>query len=157
MVITPFRRPFSRISRLQAFADQGVTLAYPSRSWSGVRDDDGMVVMAIREGEVQASFDGFRCLLWSPVIEGATQWVDRPVKNERLQHCRLAALHGGAEGFLVGGSSAEVDRGSVLTLRVEKIRGEYWALWGTVASTPGLDFLPALPAHARYEPVGLAA
>jgi hypothetical protein len=156
-MVFPFRRPFSRISRAQAFAEQGVTLTYPSRSWSGVRDDDGMVVMAIREGEVQSSFDGFRCLLWSPVIEGATQWVDRPIKHERLQHCRLAILHGGAEGFLVGGGAAEVDRGSVLSLRVEKLRGEYWALWGTMACTPGLERFPAHPGHARYEPVGLAA
>ena len=40
-----------RISRIEAFAAQGVTLAYPSRSWSGVREDDGAVVIAMREGE----------------------------------------------------------------------------------------------------------
>jgi hypothetical protein len=155
------RRP-RRISRLQAFSDQGVTLKYPSRSWSGLRFEDGAVVIALRESEVEASFDGFRCLLWAPVIEGATEWVDRPVKDERLQHCRLALVHGGADGLLVGGSSAEVDRGSVVTLRVEKLRGEYWAFWGSIACTPGAERLPAYPGHAPLshgyrEPVALAA
>src|SRR4051812_23648200 len=85
MTSLPKLRP-SRISRIEAFAEQGVSLAFPPRSWSGVREDDGGVVIAIREGEVQSAFDGFRCLLWSPVIEGATQWVDRPIKEERLNH-----------------------------------------------------------------------
>src|SRR4051812_36227179 len=79
----------SRISRIEAFAEQGVSLAYPPRSWSGVREDDGGVVIAIRDGEIHAAVDGLRCLLWSPVIEGATEWVDRPMKEERLSHCRL--------------------------------------------------------------------
>ena len=76
-----------KVSRVQAFAGQGVSLRFPARSWSGVREDDGAVVIAIREGEVQSAFDGFRCLLWAPVIEGATEWIDRPAKAERLQHC----------------------------------------------------------------------
>src|ERR1041384_8606134 len=99
----------SRISRIEAFEEQGVALAYPRRSWSGVRDSDGAVVIAMREGEIQASFDGFRCLLWSPVIDGATEWVDRPIKGERLGHCRLAAVLGGAEGLVVRGPAAEVE------------------------------------------------
>lgn len=126
-----------RISREQAFADVGVSLAYPPRSWSGVREEDGAVVFAIREGEIQAAFDGFRCLLWSPVIEGATEWVDRPIKQERLGHCRLAVTYGGAEGLLVSGAAAQVLRGTVLSLRVEKLRAEYWAFWGSAACVSG--------------------
>ncbi len=135
-----------RISREQAFAAQGVTLYYPARSWSGVREEDGAVVIAIREAEVQGAFDGFRCLLWSPVIEGATEWVDRPVKQERLRHCRLAALLGGADGLLVGGPAAEVERGKVLTMRVERLGAEYWALWGSAAVAPGIALrMPCAP------------
>lgn len=152
----PPSRRISRISRVQAFAEQGVTLTYPSRSWSGVRYDDGAVVIAIREGEVQAGFDGFQCLLWSPVIEGATQWVDRPIKQERLQHCRLALIHGGADGLIVGGSSADVDRNRVLMLRVEKRGSEYWAFWGSIASAPGIDPADARPGFAS-DPIALAA
>jgi hypothetical protein len=129
----------SRLSRSEAFAEQGVHLAYPSRSWSGIRDEDGAVVIAMREGEIQSAFDGFRCLLWSPVIEGATEWVDRPAKHERLRHCRLAFLHGGADGLVVLGESAEVERGCVFALRVEKVGGEYWAFWGALAVCPGED------------------
>ena len=139
-----------RISRLEAFADQGVTLAYPSRSWSGVRRQDGAVVIAIREGEVQSFVDGFRCLLWSPVIEGATEWVDRPIKDERRGHCRLALLLGGAAGLLVSGGTGEVERGSVLTLRVEKRAAEYWALWGSVVSASGVAAMVRGPAYAPF-------
>lgn len=72
---TPSR--LSRIPRIQAFSEQGVTLAYPARSWSGVREDDGAVVIGMREAEVHVCADGFRCLLWSPVIRGRHR-VDRP-------------------------------------------------------------------------------
>jgi len=138
-----------RISRIQAFADQGVTLTYPARSWSGVRGDDGVVVIAIREGEVQASAEGFSCLLWSPIIEGATEWVDRPIRRERLGHCRLASAFGGADGLLVGGERAEVDAQLVLSLRIEKIGAEFWAFWGMpVAQMGGDDSLPLLWARA---------
>jgi hypothetical protein len=149
----------NRISRVQAFAEQGVTLAYPTRSWSGVREEDGAVVIAIREGEIQSSFDGFRCLLWSPVIEGATEWLDRPIKQERLRHCRLAVMFGGADGLLVSGASAHVERGSVIGLRVEKLRGEYWALWGSAALAPSLSEIMSGPAYAYAgrEPVRMAA
>ena len=154
----PSRRRSPRISRVQAFSEQGVTLAYPARSWSGVREDDGAFVIAIREGEVQASFDGFSCLLWSPVIEGATEWIDRPIKHERLTHCRLALVYGGAEGLLVGGSAATVDQGRVIELRIEKRGAEYWAFWGTIASIPGLEQAPAHPGyHAQREPMLMAA
>ena len=90
MIPFPSRPSPRRLSRLEAFAEQGVTLAYPPRSWSGVREEDGAIVIALREGEVQCAMDGFRCLLWAPVVEGATEWVDRPIKQERLSHCRRA-------------------------------------------------------------------
>ncbi|MGQ0651067.1 MAG: hypothetical protein ACT4P4_02180 [Betaproteobacteria bacterium] len=146
-----------RISRVQAFAEQGVSLAYPQRSWSGVRADDGGVVIAIREGEIQCAFEGFRCLLWSPVIEGATEWVDRPIKHERLSHCRIAATFGGADALVVCGAAAEVERGKVFTLRVEKIGAEYWAFWGATACPLGIDELIDQPAHASGESARLAA
>jgi hypothetical protein len=133
----PLIFPTRRISRLEAFADQGVELAFPMRSWSGLRGYNGGVVFALREHEVQSRVDGFRCLLWTPVIEGATEWVDRPIKAERLAHCRLAASFGGADGLLVTGAGAQVERGIVLPLRVEQRHGEYWAFWGGAAVSAG--------------------
>ena len=156
--MTPLPFLSRRISREQAFADQGVVLSYPARSWSGVREDDGAVVIAMREGEVHSAFDGFRCLLWSPVIEGATQWVDRPIKDERLGHCRRAFAHGGADGLIVSGASALVDRGRVHALRVEKVGAEYWAFWGTLATAESSSArLAAGPAYAAPETARLAA
>jgi hypothetical protein len=130
--------PAPTISRHDAFTAQGVTLRYPQRSWSGVRADDGAVVIALREAEIQSHFEGFSCLLWAPVIEGATEWVDRPSKRERLEHCRLAVLRSGAEGLIAYGPAAQIERDAVLTLRVEIRSGEYWALWGSRAFAPGL-------------------
>jgi hypothetical protein len=153
---TPSR--LSRISRIQAFTEQGVTLAYPARSWSGVREDDGAVVIGIREAEVQVAADGFRCLLWSPVIEGATEWVDRPIKQERLGHCRLAIVSGGADGLMVCGARAEVEAGFVLSLRVEKVGAEYWAFWGTLNTcATGEAGLRRQPAYAPADRERLAA
>jgi hypothetical protein len=146
-----------KVSRVQAFVEQGVSLRFPARSWSGVREDDGAVVIAIREGEVQSAFDGFRCLLWTPVIEGATEWIDRPEKAERLRHCRLALLNGGAEGLVVGGPRAEVNAGAVLELRIELREGEYWAFWGSVACAWGASGGRFTPDHAMPEPVRMVA
>jgi len=148
----------ARISRIQAFTEQGVTLAYPARSWSGVREDDGAVVIGLRESEVQVAAYGFRCLLWSPVIEGATEWVDRPIKQERLDHCRLALAYGGADGLVVCGARAEVEPGSVLSLRVEKVGAEYWAFWGKVsACATGEAGLRRDPTYASVDRQRLAA
>ena len=148
----------SRISRIQAFTEQGVTLAYPARSWSGVREDDGAVVIGLRESEVQVAAYGFRCLLWSPVIEGATEWVDRPIKRERLEHCRLAFAYGGADGLVVCGARAEVEPGFVLSLRVEKVGAEYWAFWGTLsACATGEPGVRRNPAYAPPDRQRLAA
>jgi hypothetical protein len=146
-----------RISRVQAFSDQGVALSYPPRSWSGVRAHDGGVVIAIREGEIQCAFEGFRCLLWSPVIDGATEWVDRPIKHERLSHCRIAATYGGADALVVSGAAGEVERGKVFPLRVEKVGAEYWAFWGAASCPQGIDELIEHPAYASIEPSRLAA
>ena len=159
------QQPVRRLSRVEAFAEQGVTLTYPPRSWSGVREDDGAIVIAIREGEVQGDSHGYRCLLWSPVLEGATEWVDRPIKSERLQHCRLAYRLGGAEGLLVAGAKAEVRRDSAVELRIEKRGEEYWAFWGLgVQSTalPGDVTLgartdPESMRESMREPLRLAA
>jgi hypothetical protein len=146
-----------KISRVQAFAEQGVSLRFPARSWSGVRVDDGAVVIAVREAEVQSAFDGFRCLLWSPVIEGATEWIDRPAKAERLQHCRLALLNGGAEGLVVASPCGGVNADSVLRLRVELRNGEYWAFWGSAACACGVDHALPAPHHAAAELARMAA
>jgi hypothetical protein len=100
-----------------------------------VRLKDGAVVLAIRERDVQGDDAGFCCLLWSPIIEGAPEWVDRQSKHERLEHCRLAAAHGGADGLLVCGEAALVEPDALLALRVEKRRDEYWATWGCAALT----------------------
>src|ERR1700682_1292181 len=98
--ILPRRNPARRLSREAAFEVQGVALQYPARSWSGVRFEDGMVVFAMREADVQVHDDGYRCLLWSRVIEGATEWVDRPSKQERRRTRRVAGVPGGGGGLV---------------------------------------------------------
>lgn len=146
-----------RMSRIQAFEEQGVSLVYPSRSWSGIRKSDGSVVIALREGEVQPFHEGFRCLLWAPVIESATEWVDRPIKAERLGHCRVAVANGGADALILKGSAAEVERGAAIDLRVELRRGEYWGYWGaaSVGTAEGVSrWHWAAPA---FEPALMAA
>src|SRR2546428_10626208 len=129
--ITPRQNPARRLSRVHACEAQGVTRRYPARSWSGVRFDDGVVVFALRECDVEGHDDGFSCLLWAPPIEG--QWVDRPSRQERLEHCRLALVHGGADGLLVCGDAGLVEPDAILALRVEKRRDEDWAPWGVAA------------------------
>lgn len=146
-----------RISRIQAFEEQGVSLVYPSRSWSGIRKDDGRVVIALREGEVQSCREGFRCLLWAPVIEGATEWVDRPIKAERLEHCRVAAADGGADALIVRGSAAEVECGAAIGLRVERRRGEYWGYWGTASVGTAVRVSRWHGAAVTFEPALMAA
>ncbi|HUG76140.1 MAG TPA: hypothetical protein VML57_01500 [Burkholderiales bacterium] len=129
----PPRRSARRLPRPLAFKAQGVALKFPARSWSGIRCDDGAVVIAIREGDVQLGDEGCSCLLWAPLAEGAAPWVDRPIRQERLEHCRLAVLHGGADGLILRGAGAEADPYELLALHVEKLGGEYWARWGAAA------------------------
>lgn len=123
---------FSHLSLGQAFDAQGVKLKYPTRSRSGVRWDDGAVVIAIDEVDVVASADGFRCRLWAPASGRYAVGADSASSEERLHHCRLAARHGGADGLLVR-CGALVDANAILTLHVARRSAEYWASWGTIA------------------------
>jgi hypothetical protein len=129
----PRRTAARALSRADAFKAHGVSLKYPARSWSGVRWVDGVVVIALRDTDVRVEKEGCSCLLWTPVIEGATSWADSPSKQERLEHCRLAVLQGGAEGIMVCGEAALVKADRSLALHVEKRRNEYWATWGWTA------------------------
>ena len=108
------------IPRVRAFEARGAVLKFPSRSWSGVRADDGAVILAIRARDLRRDQRGSCCVLWKPG-EAA---MDR---EERLKHCRLAALHGRAEGLLAYGEPAKVDPDVVLPLRVVRRGAEYWA------------------------------
>ena len=118
---------FSQLSLADAFKAQGVVLKYPSRSRSGIRWEDGVVVFALEEADVRASAAAFRCLLWSPVSQSRGVGGG-PGLKERGEHARLAARRGSADGLLVK-YGAVVDANTVLTLRVERRRGEYWASW----------------------------
>jgi hypothetical protein len=130
--------PDRRLPRANAFAARGVTLKYPERSWSGVSLRDGAVVLAMRTVDVRVNDDGCSCLLWAR----AMQWVHGPSKDERLEHCQLALLHGAAEGLLDYGESAGVNPAESVSLRVIRICGEYWAKWGSASrprtAQPGL-------------------
>lgn len=121
-----------RLSRLMAFAAQGVTLKYPSHSWSGLRGDDGVVVIAVRANDVWVDDWGCSCLLWSPAIEpnDGMEWASH---QERLEHCALAVRHGIAEALVAYGKDAVFDADEVITPRVIRIRSQYWAKWGSVA------------------------
>ena len=128
------------LSRVEAFAAQGVALKDPERSWSGVRADDGGVVIAILEADVHAHASGFSCLLWAPPHGDASdiEWQERRIKSERREHCRLAAMYGSAKALLVRGADAVVEDDFVLVIRVENQRGEFWAYWGHTADEPRL-------------------
>jgi hypothetical protein len=127
------RRP---LSLARAFSAQGVTLSDP-RSWSGIRDDDGGVVIAIRRSDVRSNADGFSCLLWSPLAERRRDGGEEPRMEERLAHCRLATRAGTAEGLLVDGTAEDVQLGSIVTMHVEKRQNRYWAKWGFAARFSG--------------------
>jgi hypothetical protein len=115
-----------------AFRAQGVTLKYPSHSWSGVRGGDGAVVVAIRATDVQVHDWGCSCLLWSPAI-GPGEELERASHQERLEHCFLAVCHGTAEALVAYGQDAAFNAGEVIALSVVKIGNQYWARWGSVA------------------------
>jgi hypothetical protein len=137
-----------RLSRDAAFAAQGVTLAYPG-SIGGLRGCDGTVVVAIPEADVVTSAGGSRCLLWTPVIGARPTGM---ILHERLAHCRLALRLGLADGLLVARDGADVQRGQVLSLRVERRGADYWALWGSPAIAPGFSApygRPLVPAFGR--------
>ena len=112
------------IPRVRAFEARGVSLKYPSRSRSGVRADDGAVILAIRARDLRRHRRGSRCVIWKPddarIDPGAS-------RDELLEHCRLAALRGNAEALLTYGEGAKVDPDVVLPLRVVRRGEEYWA------------------------------
>jgi hypothetical protein len=120
--------------RLRAcvFEAQSVVLKFPARRASGVRDDDGVVVFAIQAADVRVDEFGSRCLLWTPRGTTAAAKVDPASSDERLEHCRIAVRHGGAEGFLVHRGSAPRERDEVFPVRVERAGESYWARWGSV-------------------------
>ncbi len=131
------------VPRAQALGLRGVTLG--NRVWSrgGVRQSDGAVVLALWADDVQSADGASQYLLWAPNVAGSRPWSDTPGGQERLEHCRLAAESGNAEGLLVYGERIEgtlpddkalkvlgADPHTVLTLRVQKRAEEYWASWG---------------------------
>lgn len=124
----------SALARANAFESCGVTLTFPARSRSGVRDADGIVVFAIAAALVRQEHWGFSCLLWAPAPRAAATALDEASHAETLDHCRLAMRHGVAEGFLV--YDAEPSPHGVahcidtVALRVVKAGKEYWAKWG---------------------------
>lgn len=113
------------IPRSRAFEARGAKLKYPSRSSSGVRADDGAVILAIRARDLRRHRRGSRCVVWKP--EAADNATDSASRDELLEHCRLAALRGNAEGLLTYGESARVDPDVVLPIRVVRRGAEYWA------------------------------
>jgi len=131
------------VSRIQALGIRGVNLENPTWSRGGVRQSDGVVVLALWADDVRAAEGGYNYLLWGPNVAGSRPWSDTPGGQERLEHCRRAAKCGSAEGLLVYGQRDEgalpgdqarsvdgADPDTVLLLRVEKRAKEYWATWG---------------------------
>jgi hypothetical protein len=123
-VILPF--PNGARSRAEFFHSHGVTLECQTRSRSGVRDDDGMVVFAMPHNRVRIDPWGCSCLLWT----SGDARSDEAINVEMLRHCRLAVQHGLAEGFLLARDHAPMKRQPLLALRVVKVGVEYWAKWG---------------------------
>lgn len=131
------------LPRSRAFAARGVWLQDPRTSWSGVRQGDGMVVMAIWQAAVQSSEGACSCLLWAPNVGGERPWSDTIAGRERLEHCKLAIEGRGAEGLLVHGEAIQgrlpedrartvlgIDAQTVVRFQVEMRGAEYWASWG---------------------------
>jgi hypothetical protein len=125
------------VSRARAFESQGVTLTFPARSRSGVRDCDGVVVFAMAAVLVRIDDWGSSCLLWAPAprAAAAAAALDRASDRESLEHCRLAVRCGLAEGFLLYGDEASAGCEGMLSLRVVKSGRNYWARWGRMART----------------------
>ncbi len=117
------------VLRARFFQSHGVTLESQSRSRSGVREEDGMVVFAMPAARVSMDPWGCSCLLWA----GSNRSLDDVVSVETLRHCRLAVGHGVAEGFLLDRDQAPIERQELLGLRVVKVGTEYWARWGNAA------------------------
>jgi hypothetical protein len=138
------------VSRSKAFELRGVYLQNPAWSRSGVRQSDGVVVVALWAEHVRAEDGSCSYLLWAPNLEGSRPWSDKSGGKERLEHCRAAAHQGKAEGLLVHGKGLEgflpddkaqsvdgVDPNIVVDLQVEKRGDEYWATWGKRPAAKG--------------------
>ena len=108
-----------------------------------MRKVDGVVVITLWAASIDSTGGSCRYLLWAPNLEGARPWSDKPAGKERLEHCKLAAERGEAEGLLAYGELLEghlpedkartvhgVDPETVLHFKVEKRGAEYWATWG---------------------------
>lgn len=117
------------VLRAQFFRLHGVTLQSQSRSRSGVRDEDGMVVFAMPAERVSVDVWGCSCLLWA----GSNRLLHSALGVERLRHCRLAVQQGQAEGFLINKDQAPIEAPELLSVRVVKVGTEYWARWGSAA------------------------
>lgn len=139
------------LSRARAFEMQGVSLKYPSRSWSGVRCDDGTVVLAVWAPHVQMDAEGGSVLLWAPRVHGCPGGADRASRQERFEHCRLALCRGYADGLLAYGEAADVDPNKVLALRIFSLGDEYWARW--VGSSRAVE--PSLHSKQRLAAVAV--
>ena len=121
--------PNSARSRARFFQSHGVELESAVRSRSGVRHEDGRVVFALSVARVRVDASGCSCLLWTITDHSG----DYTSSAETLRHCRLAARHGVAEGFLLGKDNAPVERLALFALLVVKRGEEYWARWGHAA------------------------
>lgn len=107
-----------RLTRFRAFHERGVRLKFPTRSWSGVRADDGTVILAVRARDLRRDERGSRCKLSPP---------HAAAHDEFMRHCRLAELRGRAEGLLTYGDEAMVDADVLLPLSVVRRGADYWA------------------------------
>jgi hypothetical protein len=139
------------IGRAKAFEAQGVWLRDPRTSWGGARKADGAVVLAMWADAIESADGGCCYLLWAPNVDGSRPWSDAPAGQERLEHCRQAMAHGGAQGLLVYGERLNgyipedrayavhgADPEIVVQFQVEMRGGEFWAKWGKrVASAEG--------------------
>src|SRR6185436_10632278 len=129
-------------ARTRAFQMRGVPLTELTR-WSGVRKEDGAVVMALWADSVGAAEGGCRSLLWAPNIGGTRPWSDTEAGQERRAHCKLGMQQGKVEGMLLYGDGVEgvlpeekaravrgIDPDTVIQFQVEALDGEFWATWG---------------------------
>ena len=117
------------ILRARFFHSHGVALESESRSRSGVREEDGVVVFAMPSERVSVDAWGCSCLLWT----ASNRVRDDLLSLETLRHCRLAVQHGVADGFLLDRDQAPIGGPELLALRVVKIGTEFWARWGAAA------------------------
>lgn len=131
------------VSRAKAFETRGVRLLDPRTSWSGTRQTDGTVVMALWTSGIESRDGGCSYLLWAPNVDGSRPWSDLSAGKERKQHCEAAIEQGGAEGLLAYGERLEghqpeekarsvhgIDPEATFRFQVEKRGAEYWAVWG---------------------------